>query len=178
MSKEFLPDGYEPPKGSSGYMKFEKGVNKFLILGSALVGWEYWSLEDKPVRVAELPEHNPADIRVGDDGQPEKIKHFWAFPVWNYEDERVQVLELTQSTIRREISALVDNDEWGTPVLTYAITVSREGEKLTTKYTVTPSPAKDIPVEILDAWKEAQDKGFDVSRLMDGGNPFTDEESK
>lgn len=172
---EFLPKDYIPPRGSSGFMKLEKGTNKFLILASALIGWEYWNLEGKPVRVKELPEHIPTDIQIDDEGQPVKIKHFWAFPVWNYEDERVQVLELTQVTIQREITALVHNEDWGSPVLTYAITVSREGERLDTVYTVTPSPVKDIPIEITNAWKEVKEKGFEIARLMIGGNPFSED---
>lgn len=171
----FLPPNYEPPKASSGYMSLEQGANKFLILDSAIIGYEYWNISGKPVRIHEMPEEEPQDIRRDDNGKPEKIKHFWAFPVWNYEDERVQILELTQTTIMREINALVNNDDWGSPVQSYAITISREGEKLTTKYTVTPSPAKEIPQEVLNAWEDTKSRGFDLTRLYEGGNPFSED---
>lgn len=173
--KGFLPDGYEAPKAQSGYMSLEQGANKFLILDSAIIGYQYWNQEDKPVRLKEEPESVPADIRVNDKGEKGKVKHFWAFPVWNFEDGRVQILELTQATIQREITALVKNEDWGTPIMTYAITINREGEKLTTKYTVTPSPAKEIPEEVTQAWDEVKAKGFDLNRLYENGNPFSDE---
>lgn len=171
----FLPEGYEPPKQVSGYMNLEQGANKFLILDSAVIGWEYWSIDGKPVRVKEEPKEAPLDIRVDKDGKPESIKHFWAFPVWNFEDKRIQVLELTQVSIMREITALVKNDDWGSPIKTYAITVTREGEKLGTKYTTTPSPAKPMPEEVKQAWEETLKKGFDLGRLFTGGNVFSPE---
>lgn len=172
----FLPDGYEAPKASSGYMSLEKGTNKFLILDSAIIGFEYWNLSGKPVRVKSEPEETPVDIRREEDGKPERIKHFWAFPVWNFEDEKVQILEITQTTIMREITALVKNEDWGSPVMTYAITITREGDKLTTKYTVTPSPAKAVAKDVKDEWDEVKAKGFDLNRLFGGGNPFSDKE--
>lgn len=176
MDHSFLPQGYEAPKASSGYMNLEKGTNKFLILDSAIVGYEYWNLSGKPVRVKSAPEETPVDIRREEDGKPERIKHFWAFPVWNFEDEKVQILEITQSTIMREITALVNNEEWGTPVQTYAITVTRDGEKLTTKYTVTPSPAKAVPEDVKAEWEKVSGRGFDLNRLFEGGNPFSDKQ--
>lgn len=174
---DFLPAGYEPPKQTSGYMSLDDGANKLLILGSAVVGYEYWNTSDKPVRLAVEPEESPADIRRDKDGKPERVKHFWAFPVWNFEEERVQILEITQVSIMRAITALVKNPDWGSPVLTYPITISREGEKLKTKYTITPSPAKDIDPAIMEAWEETHKKGFDLKRLFTGGNPFSEEEA-
>ena len=44
MTQTFLPDGYEVPKSSGGgYMKFKQGANKFRILSSPVLGWEYWT---------------------------------------------------------------------------------------------------------------------------------------
>lgn len=171
----FLPEGYEAPKQNSAYMSFEDGANKFLILSSALIGWQYWNLDGKPVRVKDEPENTPADIRRDKEGKPERVKHFWAFAVWNYEEEKVQILEITQSTIMRAVTALVQNDDWGTPIMTYPITITREGKDLTTKYNVTPSPAKPVPEEIKKEWAEVLEWGFDLKRLFEGGNPFTAE---
>lgn len=171
--KDFLPQGYEPPKAETGYMSLEEGQNKIWILDSALIGWEYWNVDNKPVRMPDSPEDIPADIRRNEDGEPERIKHFWAFPVWNTKEERVQILEITQKTIQRAITALVNNEEWGSPVQHYPITITREGEKLDTTYNVTPSPVREMPDEILEEWERVQERGFDLSRLYEGGNPFS-----
>jgi hypothetical protein len=42
-------------------------------------------------------------------------KHFWAFAVGNYEDKRVQVLPITQKTLRDAMFALMKNPKWGDP---------------------------------------------------------------
>ena len=36
---DFLPDNYEAPQGGGGYMKFQKGDNKFRIVGKPIIGW-------------------------------------------------------------------------------------------------------------------------------------------
>lgn len=50
---EFLPEGYEVPKTSGGYMKFKQGANKFRILSAPIIGWEYWTESKKPVRAKD-----------------------------------------------------------------------------------------------------------------------------
>lgn len=173
--KNFLPKDYEMPKQSSGYMALEKGINKILVLGSAIYGWEYWNKDKKPVRLKEEPKELPEDIRINDDGKPSKVKHFWAFPVWNFEEKRVQILELTQSSIQSAINNIAQDPDWGDPIMTYPITITREGESLDTKYTIMPSPKKDVSDEIKEAWAEVEANGFDLDRLFDGGNPFSAE---
>ena len=42
---------------------------------------------------------------------PTSIKHFWAFVVWNYNDNLIQILEITQATIQRGLKIKIDNRE-------------------------------------------------------------------
>jgi len=46
---EFIPDDYEIPQTSS-YMKLELGENKFRALSSVVLGYEYWTNKNKPIR--------------------------------------------------------------------------------------------------------------------------------
>lgn len=135
---DFLPKDYEVPS-TSRYMKLEEGDNMFRILGSAITGTEYWKTvaeARKPIRlkpgevvpVGEL-EENPKT------GEIEMPKHFWAFPVFNYGDKMVQILEITQKTIQKAIKGLIDNPKWGDPK-GYDITVGRSLENGKTTYTV------------------------------------------
>ena len=39
----FLPKGYELPVSDGGYMKLEKGENKFRVLSEAITGQEVWT---------------------------------------------------------------------------------------------------------------------------------------
>jgi len=127
---KFLPENYEVPVSASNYTKLQDGENNIRVLSSAIIGYEYWNNENKPIRSKEYPKDTP-DIRLDKDGNPTRIKHFWAFVVWNYEQKRVQVLELTQKTLMGGIKALVDNEKWGDPK-GYDLTITRIGEGLET----------------------------------------------
>ena len=51
--------------------------------------------------------------------------------------------------------------------------ISRDGEGTDTRYTVQAAPKKKAMTKTVDdAWETAQQDGFDLSRLVDGGDPF------
>ena len=163
----FLPTGYEPPKNGGSYMKLADGKNKFRVLGSAIVGYEWWTeVEGKrsPSRSKTLQEAVEKGV--------EPLKHFWAFPVWNYQTEAIEVLELTQKTIMAAITQLVSDDEWGDPK-EYDITVTRTGKELDTKYSVTPSPKREIDPVVTVVFQEMK---INLDALFVGGDPFRKEE--
>lgn len=164
----FLPKGYKLPESNmgGGYMKLVQGANKFRILSDAVTGFELWTDENKPVRYREYPESVPGNMRVDS-----RVKSFWAFVVWNYAAQAVQILQLTQSTIMGAINDLVINSDWGEPT-NYDITIARRGEGLETEYTVQPSPHKEVAANIAAAYKS---KNINLDALFDGGNPFEEE---
>lgn len=158
----FLPEGYKEPS-QSNYMKFEKGENCFRVLDSAIVGWVWWEDKQdggrKPIRV-RMNERVPS----GTD-----CKLFWAFPVWNYRDEKVQILEITQSSIRKTIESYVRNQKWGDPK-EYDLVVTKTGEGLETEYAVIAEPKEKLPEDILKAFKETP---IDLEALYSGDDPFS-----
>lgn len=142
----FPTEDYKIPS-TSNYFKFAEGKNKFRVLTSAVVGYEYWNTEKKPVRSKEMFEEMPEDIQTDKDGKF-RINHFWAFLVWNYEAKRAQILLLTQKSIMNAIKAYVDEPDWGDPK-GYDIVVTRSGAGFDTEYQVIAnphSPAPDIAV--------------------------------
>lgn len=164
MQKEaWLPENYEVPKSESNYYKFGQGANKFRIMSQPIMGWMYWTDDNKPKRLKAQPTETPDDLRSDD-----KIKHFWAFIVWNYKAKKLQILELTQASIMGPIQDLVLNEDWGPPQ-DYDITVSKKGEKLDTEYSVAPSPHKDVPPEALNARRTVK---IELEALFDGSDPF------
>lgn len=169
----FLPDGYSVPKQPSNYFKFEEGENKFRILSKAIVGYEYWNTEKKPVRLKEMPTEMPVDIRRDDKGVAEKIKHFWAFKVWNYQEKLVQICEISQSSIQGEIEGLAQSQEWGDPK-GYDIVVTRKGKGIDTEYTVRSNPHTPISDEVKQADSA---KNVNLEALFDGNDPFEAPES-
>lgn len=164
----FLPEGYESPKSNCNYLKFKKGMNKFRAVSSAVVGYEYWNNDNKPVRLHKYPENMPVDIRKKDDGTPTEIKHFWAFSVIDRADGQIKLLSITQKGVMREIESLVSNKEWGSPQA-YDITVQRDGDGLETTYTIQPSPH----VELTQEEKQLiANTPINLHALFEGKDPF------
>jgi len=162
--KDFFPtEDYKIPE-TSNYMRLTEGEHTFRALSSAIIGYEYFTKENKPVRSRELFDEIPDDIKK--DG---RISHFWAFIVWNYDAKRLQILEITQKTIQTPLKALIDNEKWGSP-LTYDITITREGTtKNDTVYAVMPNPHTIVEEEIKEIYENANIK---LEKLYDNGNPF------
>jgi hypothetical protein len=171
----FLPPDYTIPKTPSKYMKFDEGLNSIRILSSAIVGYEYFTNENKPVRSRTQFESTP-NIKTDS-----KVKPFWAFVVWNNNDKMIQILEITQTTIMFGIQSLVDNPKWGDPKM-YDIAITKTGNGKETEYTVQGEPPIDNPsAEVLKAYSETP---VNLDALYVNGDPFatdngvqTDEET-
>lgn len=160
MENSFLPENYEQPQSGGHYMKFVKGDNKFRILSRPIVGWIDWK-DKKPYRFT---------MKNKPDKPMEKgpIKHFWAFLVWNYIEQAVQILEITQTSIQKNIGDLSKDEDWLAP-FDYDIKVIRKGDGLETEYSVTPSPKRPLTDEIKNA---AIAKPCNLEALYDGADPW------
>lgn len=163
----FLPSDYKE-QDSSNYMKFKDGDNRFRVLSSAVVGTENWS-GNKPVRWHLSDQEPNKEWDANKDGTPRRSKRFWAFVVWNYDANKIQILEITQITIQRVIMSLTQNKKWGSP-FDYDITITRTGEGFETEYTVTPDPKEPVDKEIVEAYKNSN---IDLEQLFTGGDPFS-----
>lgn len=154
----FLPSGYTfTPSSGSGdrnYLRLQQGKNKVRILSDAVVGFVYWTFDNKPVRTRQHP-GNPSDIRMGKDGKPERVKEFWAIIVWDYANSQVAIWELTQASIKSSIIALIEDEDWGDPKQ-YDLNITKSGSGLDTEYAVNPAPVKPLPETILEAYTGAE----------------------
>lgn len=173
----FNPDSsYKVPKAEGKYLQFAEGETEFMPLASPILGYAYWNTQNKPVRSAEPFEELPEDIRIDPKtNEPEKIKHFWAFPVYDLTPGatiKVKVLEITQKTVMKQIVALTKNAKWGRPVLKYSITVTRDDSQSPVAYSIMPNPVTEVTQEIIRAWESTLNKGFNIKRLYTGEDPF------
>ena len=161
----FIPDNYsEPTSGGGRYTKIEEGQKvKLRVLDRPIQGWLRWTVEPKPVRWP-IDQQEPKRSDWKDD--PAKL--FWAMPVWNYKSEQVELWEVTQKTIRLEITSLAQNEDWGSP-LEYDITVSRTGSGLETKYQVHPSPHRQTDDLVVKAFEKFAPN---MEALFLGEDPF------
>ncbi len=171
-----------------GYLSLSKlpdggSVRFALLTDEPLEFYEAWGAANgtnKPFRfdfeptyedvVAEMGEFEPREGRGGP-GTAD-VKFAIACPVYNYESGKVQVLQITQKSILKEIDQISQVDEY-TNLLEWDFSIGKKGSGLTTEYTVRPLPRKKGSQEHIDAsWIEAKAEGFDISRLLQGGNPF------
>jgi len=167
MENTFLPKGYEPPAGGGQYIKLQNGENKIRIMSSAITGYIYWTKEDKPVRSPEYPAHTP-NIKTDENGKT-KIQHFWAFVVWDYAGEgAIKIMEVTQAGIRDSLLNLVNDTDWGDPK-NYDIKITKTGQKLETRYQVSPVPHREAPA---NAVTEYLGMNINLNALYSGGDPF------
>lgn len=157
----FLPSNYTAPKSAGAYMKISDGENRIRILTAPVLGWEDW-LDKKPVRYH-------FDAKPAKSIDPLKpIKHFWAFIVWNHLEEKIQILQITQATIRNTIEALVKDQDWGAPYF-YDIKIIKSGEGKNTEYAVTPLPHKPVEDRIKKAFYNTP---CNLESLFTGDDPF------
>jgi len=184
--KAFLPNDYTVPESGSNYLKFpNEGSYKFRIMSSPILGFETWVDENgkqRPPQTRPQKGDKPSRKRMDENWEtsefpyPEKIKHFWAMIVWNYELEKAQILQLTQKTIQKPLRAIANDEDWGSPVGEdgYDIVVTRTGLSLNdTEYSVTPKPKKKLEKGIEQFVK---DLNINLEALFSGGDPFVSKE--
>ena len=177
--------------GSGGYLSLSKLENKssvriHLLGDEPLDFYQVWGespdgTQIKPFRFTDDP--SPSDI-TAEMGEfirrqnyektgPDPVVYSMAFFVYNHEQGEVQLLQLTQKGLIRELDQLLsmedyqDTDQWD-----FVISKDTSGPP-SSWYSLRPAPIKKGSKETIDAaWNEAQTKGYDLKELLVGGNPF------
>ena len=160
----FLPEDYQAPKTSNYYLKLLEGENRVRILSQPVLGWEDWH-DKKPVRYA----FNDKPMKSFDPKKP--AKHFWAFIVFNYNEEQIQIMHVTQATIRKSIEALCRDKDWGAPYF-YDIKIMKTGEGVDTEYAVNPVPHKPIDPYLVQCFN---DRRCNLEAIFANADPFSTE---
>lgn len=157
----------ELPIKPSRYMKLKNPENTFRMLADPITGYEWW--EDTPDG-KRTPVRRSEDEGIALDGTIEEdtVKFFWAFPVWNYTDQAVQILELTQMSVIKAVRALWNSKKWGDPK-NYDITITKTGDKLETRYAVMPEPPTKLDDMIVKLFKETP---VNLEALYAGEDPW------
>ena len=120
--------------------------------------------------IAEMGDYTPREGRGGP-GTAD-VKFCIAVPVFNFEAGAVQVMSISQKSILRELDAISQEEDY-TELTTWDFTLSKKGSGLLTEYKLRPAPRKKgADATIAAAWEETKTAGFDLARLLTGGNPF------
>lgn len=167
-----LPKDVKIPKSSGQFAKFQDGVNKFRVLSDAVIGWEGWK-DNKPFRhEGEVCKIKPEQVDLNQNGRP-NINYFWALAVWNYNEKKIQVLEITQKTIMGVLYELEQKEEYG-DLKGYDIEITKKKEGDKTTYTTLGMPPKPVKEEIKQAYEESDVK---LEKIFEGEYPMEEEET-
>lgn len=166
-----LPADYQLKESTgSNYLKITEDPQEFRILTSPIIGHEYFRVDGDrsvPVRQREEFDGVPSDSKDWN-----KPKEFWAFPIWNHTLGKIQIAEITQQSIKKEILKYVsDTENWGDPKK-YDFRVSKSGQGKETRYTISPLPKSKFDSEADEKWAFELAKGVNLDALFDNGDPF------
>jgi hypothetical protein len=135
----------------------------------------------KPFRFAEEPTDDDIQVELGanyarranrDGTGLEPLKFAIAVPVWDYDKKSVSIMQLSQKSLIRELDAISQQEDYKN-LLEWDFSLGREGAGLSTEYKLMPLPRRKADdKEIDEALDQAMEKGFDITRLLGGGNPF------
>lgn len=165
----FLDQNYKMPSQKGNYLKLEKGTIKVRILDKAITGWIDWDKSgDKPKPVRTVEKQNA--LHVDGDGKPVHPKHFWAMPIYDYQDETIKIWEITQKQIMNDIMDYYNTEELGDPKK-YDLKITKEWDGLGTKYGVVALPPAPLNKDIEKLYKETP---INMNALFDGLDPFED----
>jgi len=177
--------------GSGGYLSLSKLENKssvriHLLGDEPLDFYQVWGespdgSQIKPFRFVDDPSPSDIEAEMGEFVRrqnyektgPDPVVYSMAFWCFNYSTEEVQLLQLTQKGLIRELDQLLsmedyqDTDQWD-----FVIAKDTSGPP-SSWYSLRPAPVKKGTENLTELrWREAQEKGYDLNQLLTGGNPF------
>lgn len=159
---------------------------RFTILGdSSCAGYECWvngaDGKRKCLRFASEPTRQDLQDRaveeditlIGD----EKAKPFYAFFIWSYNEECVQVFQFSQQSIIDPIIQNLSDEEISQEPWAYDFKATTNGlSGLDKRYSITCVPGKrrteKVNKQIEALWSEVVNQGANLSNLLVGADPF------
>ena len=158
---------------------------RITLLGSeSLGGYECWvAKEGKRYSMKFKTEPTREDLKERADEEgveltgEEKVKAFYAFWIWNYEEECVQVFQFSQQGLIDPIIANLSDEEISQEPHAYDFKLSTNGlSGLDKRYQVACVPGKrrqeKIDKQINAAFDEVMTQGADLTNLLVGADPF------
>lgn len=150
-------------------------------MSTAVVGWEAWfNKQPKRAEGVDNP-FNPDEVDYDEKYQRPNMSHFWAFVVWNADQKKVQLWQVSQRSILTGLWTLLQAEEWGDP-RSYGIIVTKKKNGTKTEYQVNGVPPKPLTEEIKKAYAtttiklekifEEHAEDGDAPIVAAGGNDF------
>ena len=159
----------KPESEGASYLKWQPGENKIRIVKEMIDGWETWDNSDKNnPKVYRQPAKFTTEEHKGlnTDG---KQRQFYAGLVWNYVSEKLEIMTITQKSIKEAIYFAATDPDWGS-YTGYDFVVTKTGSGMDTSYSILPKPHKEFE------FQEVVDSTFcDLKRLYINEDPFEEQ---
>lgn len=166
MKDNSLPLGFEKLKTEKAYVKLSKladGEHRFRIVSRPIAGWIDWQ--------GKQPHRFRPDNKPTVSFDPEKrVRAFWALHVWDYSQQGLYIMEITQIGVIKALENYALNEDWG-DLTSFDIKIKKEGSGMDTEYVVIPVPHKPISDLIK---KTVQNTQIRLEALYEGKDPWTD----
>jgi hypothetical protein len=172
----FKPNNYEQAMVGQ-YTKFSEGQNRFRFLTEPITGYVYWVNKEGSIV--------PKNSMAGEGGKPVRAPDFTDFPlnarsamkgfaaavVWNYDAQKIQILEIKQVVIMNALEALASSKSWGDITsFDVIITKTKTGpEARDVEYSVMPEPKSELDETIMQAYEQTP---VNLEALYSGDDPF------
>ena len=164
------------PTGSNNYLKLSKQAETtFRIMDDPIMGTEGWkTAPDGTRRPVRVPQGEA--ISVNDIDNVEELKYFWAMIVFDYAEERIKILEVTQPSVLKAIKAYARDKDFGDPK-EYDFKVTKTGDGKESRYQTIAKPPKKLDSAITQLYR---DMDINLQALFNGSDPFfkVDEQAK
>ena len=198
FSDSFLASIEKENEGSSSaddylrYTKLDQGkpANFALLEQDPLEYWLVWGIAKendkmKPFRFVEQPSQEDIELELGKDyvqsmnfekTAVRKPSQCLTWPVYNWDTNRVQVLEVSHISLARQFAKYGLNKKYSRNLLDWDFELSKIKADMV-KYELLIAPRDEDEhdeAEMEKAWKAVDKAGFDLSRLVGGGDPFSE----
>ena len=198
ISSGFLATIEKENEGSSSadnylrYTKLEKGktANFALLTQDPLEYWLVWGEAKeggsmKPFRFPVQPSQDDIDLELGSDYVQcqnfektgiRKPSQCLTWPVYNWDINKVQVLEVSHISLARQFAKYGLNKKYSRNLLSWDFELSKVvADMVRYELLIVPRDEEEHDDDQMDeAWEAVLKAGFDLSRLVGGGDPFSE----
>ena len=171
------------------YTKLEAGkpANFALLEEDPLCYWLVWADgtdgSAKPFRFVSQPSQADIDAEFGtnytqalnyDKTGPRKPQECLTWPVYNWDLNLVQVLEVSHVSLARQFAKYGLNRKYSKNLLGWDFELSKIQADMTRyELLIVPRDDEEHSDDKMDAaWEKAQKSGFDLQQMVVGGDPF------
>ena len=173
------------------YTKLEQGkpANFALLEQDPLQYWLVWGVDAnekmKPFRFVDHPSAADLKLEFGSDytqclnydkTAPRKPVECLTWPVYNWDTNQVQVLEVAHVSLGRQFAKYGLNKKYSKNLLEWDFELSKiKADMVRYELLIVPRDEDEHDeAQMAVDWKAVQKAGFDLNRIVVGGDPFSE----